>query len=126
MEIIELQKGSQTIAVSVAQRKTGKSQSELNQTQEKENDPGTISKEIQKFQNQLQFPEEALEQGLESQCEWRIRISESGKAENIENLVPCRYKIFEKEFLKSIGNWKFALEPGQVVRVPVSFRIQER
>ncbi|MCB1177433.1 MAG: energy transducer TonB, partial [Leptospiraceae bacterium] len=125
---IQLSKGS-IISLKLNNSKTEKtfSKETNNPTNTNNSSPkGTISEEIQKFKNQLSFPEDALEQGLESNCEWIVTVGKEGKAEKIRNIRACKYKIFEKEFLESIGNWKFDLEEGEEISIPVNFRIQEK
>jgi TonB family protein len=124
--VIDLQKGGNP-SISFSSHKNNLSSGEMKKSEKSQPiDSGTLSREIAKFTNQIQFPEEALEQGLESDCEWKIKITETQTAGNIQILTPCRYQIFEKEFLQSIAKWKFALEPGTEIRIPVRFKIQEK
>ncbi|WP_039935774.1 LIC_10042 family TonB-like protein [Leptospira inadai] len=85
---------------------------------------GTEEFEIEKFKNEIHFPPEALEQRLESDCTWNVEIGREGEARKVTTIRPCRYRIFESQFRKSIYRWKFQLKEGTVLTIPVSFRIE--
>ncbi|TGK28041.1 hypothetical protein EHQ12_13655 [Leptospira gomenensis] len=87
---------------------------------------GTLEKEIRRFQNEIHFPERALEQRLESDCSWEVRIKSGGKGEILRTIQPCAYSIFENEFRRALKTWKFELEEDTNIIIPVSFKIDER
>lgn len=90
---------------------------------ESSEDSASIKQEIQALQNSIQYPPDALEQGLESDCEWRIVVGELGKYEKLELTKPCTYRIFEDEVKRSIKEWKFSSPEGTVMDLPIRFRI---
>ncbi|MDV6234054.1 energy transducer TonB [Leptospira ellisii] len=93
----------------------------------KSSDPqGTLEKEIHRFRNEIHFPQGALEQRLESDCSWEVRIKSDGKGEIIRTVQPCGYSIFENEFRRALKTWKFELEEDTNLVIPVSFKIDER
>ncbi|PKA17674.1 LIC_10042 family TonB-like protein [Leptospira haakeii] len=85
---------------------------------------GTPEAEIERFKNEIHFPPEALEQRLESDCSWEVVIGPNGAARNITTIKPCKYKVFESQFRRSISSWKFQLPEGNIIIIPVSFRIE--
>ena len=85
---------------------------------------GTIAEEIHKIQNKISYPAQALEDELESECEWSVVINAKQKASQIKTLRPCRYKIFEEEFHRVIQDWNFNLPEKTVLQIPVSFKIK--
>ncbi len=85
---------------------------------------GTPEAEIEKFQNEIHFPAEALEQRLESDCTWELEIGPNGIAKKIKTLKSCKYPIFESHFRRAVSSWKFQLPEGKVIIIPVSFRIE--
>ncbi|MEM7182000.1 MAG: TonB family protein [Spirochaetota bacterium] len=112
----------------VTQKKKQPKQKQSNtekQTNQKPSVQGNITQEISRFKNSLQYPETAIEQGLESECTWEVEINPEGKAQNVRTLKPCLYNIFEREFRKSIRTWKFALQPGTRLQIPVSFILEK-
>ncbi|PJZ56367.1 LIC_10042 family TonB-like protein [Leptospira barantonii] len=93
---------------------------------EKANSEGTIEREIEKFKNEIHFPQGALDQRLESDCSWEVRINSGGKGEILRTIQPCRYSIFEVEFHRALKTWKFDLNEGTNLIIPVSFKVDER
>ncbi|XDD50284.1 hypothetical protein AB3N59_00200 [Leptospira sp. WS92.C1] len=87
---------------------------------------GTEQKEIEKFKNEIHFPPDALEQRLESDCSWEVRIKSDGNGEILKTLQPCRYSIFETEFRRALKTWKFDLNEGTSLIIPVSFKIDDK
>lgn len=85
---------------------------------------GNPHKEIQKFKHSLQYPLQAKEQELESECSWQIEIDANGRASHIRTIQPCLYDIFEHEFRTNVSKWKFNLAEGTVLKIPVSFIIE--
>jgi len=85
---------------------------------------GTIAEEIHKIQNKISYPSQALEDGLESECEWSVVIDAKQKASQIKTVRPCRFKIFEEEFHRVIQDWNFTLPEKTVLQIPVSFKIK--
>lgn len=86
---------------------------------------GSVEEEVLKVKNKISYPPQALEQGLESECEWKVEIGINKKAKKIEVVKPCQYKIFDKEFRKVIKDWEFNLANGTVLKIPVSFIIEQ-
>ena len=85
---------------------------------------GTIVSEINEIKNAIQYPADALEQGLESECEWKVLIGKGGVSSKVELNKPCEYKIFEKEFMRVIGSWKFRSPENTWLEIPVRFKIE--
>ncbi|MBK8398898.1 MAG: energy transducer TonB [Leptospiraceae bacterium] len=85
---------------------------------------GTVAEEIDKIQNKISYPPQALEDGLESECEWSLVIDSRKKASQIKTIHPCKYKIFEEEFRRVISDWEFTLPENTVLQIPVKFKIQ--
>lgn len=85
---------------------------------------GTPEAEIERFKNEIHFPPEALEQRLESDCSWEVMIGPNGAAKKVTTIKPCKYKVFETQFRRSISSWKFQLPEGNIIIIPVSFRIE--
>ncbi|EMO09570.1 hypothetical protein LEP1GSC137_3101 [Leptospira borgpetersenii str. Noumea 25] len=90
------------------------------------NNAGTLQNEIEKFKNEIHFPQEALDQRLESDCSWEVRIKSDGKGEIFKTLHPCKYSIFEVEFNRALRTWKFDLKEGTSLIIPVSFKVYDR
>jgi cytoskeletal protein RodZ len=86
---------------------------------------GAITEEIKKIQNNIQYPPDALEQELESDCTWEIIVGKNQKMSSMNLIKPCKYKIFEKEFEKVIGNWNFNSPENSILIVPLRFRIEK-
>ena len=86
---------------------------------------GTIIEEVNEIRNSIQYPPDALEQGLETECEWKVLIGENKNASKVELIKPCKYKIFETEFLKVIGSWKFKSPEGVWIEIPIRFKIEK-
>ncbi|AYV57504.1 hypothetical protein CH370_12680 [Leptospira kmetyi] len=93
---------------------------------ENANAEGTVEREIQKFKNEIHFPQGALDQRLESDCSWEVGIKSGGKGEILRTIQPCRYSIFEVEFHRALKTWKFDLKEGTNLIIPVSFKVDER
>ncbi|MBM9576814.1 hypothetical protein JWG45_06560 [Leptospira sp. 201903070] len=93
---------------------------------EDRNDSGTIQREIEKFKNEIHFPQGALEQRLESDCSWEVEIKPGGKAEIFKTLEPCKYSVFEIEFKRALKTWKFNLKEGTNLIIPVSFKVDDK
>lgn len=85
---------------------------------------GSVEEEILKVKKQISYPPDALEQGLESECEWKVKIGKNKKVETVEAIKPCKHRIFDKEFRKVIQNWEFNLPEGSELKIPVSFVIE--
>ncbi|EIE02627.1 LIC_10042 family TonB-like protein [Leptospira licerasiae] len=85
---------------------------------------GTPEAEIERFKNEIHFPPEALEQRLESDCSWEVLIGANGAAKKVTTIKPCKYKVFETQFRRSVSSWKFQLPEGNIIIIPVSFRIE--
>ena len=108
--------------------KKKKQKPEKSETQDARSKPlvqGNLTQEISRFKNSLHYPEAAIEQGLESECTWQVEVNPEGKAKNIRTLKPCLYNIFEKEFRRSIRTWKFSLQAGTRLTIPVSFILEK-
>ena len=100
----------------------------LNQNQKTENtvnSEGAIAEEVSKIQNKISYPPQALEDGLESDCEWSIVVNAEQKASQIKTVRPCKYRIFEEEFYHVIQNWNFPLPENTILQIPVSFKIKK-
>ena len=121
---IKIQKGSSgLISFVFASQEEG-----LNQNQKTENtinSEGTIAEEVSKIQNKISYPAQALEDGLESDCEWSIVVNAEQKASQIRTVRPCKYRIFEEEFYHVIQNWNFPLPENTILQIPVSFKIKK-
>jgi TonB family protein len=100
---------------SVGKENTQSSESEL---------IGVKSKDVSDFKNSIQYPPDALQQGLESNCEWKVLVGLNGSAEKIELVRPCKYKIFEAEFMKVVKHWKFKSPENTWLDIPILFRIE--
>lgn len=83
-----------------------------------------VVSEINDIKNAIQYPADALEQGLESECEWKVLIGKGGLISKVELNKPCQYKIFEKEFMRVIGSWKFRSPENTWLEIPVRFKIE--
>ena len=83
-----------------------------------------VVSEINDIKNAIQYPADALEQGLESECEWKVLIGKGGVISKVELNRPCKYKIFEKEFMRVIGSWKFRSPENTWLEIPVRFKIE--
>ncbi len=120
---IEIQKGATGIVSFVFSNPTeGIKQNAI--TKEISSVEGTIAEEIHKIQNKISYPAQALEDELESECEWSVVINAKQKASQIKTIRPCRYKIFEEEFYRVIQDWNFSLPEKTVLQIPVSFKIK--
>lgn len=86
----------------------------------------TIQEEINRIQKSIQYPNSALERGLESDCEWIVTVAENRKLENVETSKKCRYQIFDSAFRQTIAHWEFQIPQGSRIRIPVSFRILDK
>lgn len=93
---------------------------------ENANDSGTLEREIEEFKNEIHFPQGALEQRLESDCSWEVKIQSDGKAEILKTLQPCKYSVFETEFKRALRTWKFNLKEGTNLIIPVSFKVDDK
>lgn len=121
---IQIQKGSTGI-ISFVFSKNLDGMSETPKMENTSSLEGTITEEISKIQNKISYPPLALEDGLESECEWSITIDSHQKASQVKTIRPCKYKIFDDEFQKVIHDWKFSLPENTVLNIPVSFKIQK-
>ena len=81
--------------------------------------------EIQKIKNKISYPAIALEQKLESDCEWEIVVAKDKHPKSIIELKKCKYSIFSDHFRNFIQGWEFNLSPGTVLKIPISFKIRE-
>jgi outer membrane biosynthesis protein TonB len=86
---------------------------------------GAISEEINKIRNKISYPAQALEDGLESECEWSIVIDSKQKASQVKTIRACKYKIFDEEFHHVIQDWNFALPENTILHIPISFKIRK-
>ncbi|MDI7218462.1 hypothetical protein QMN07_13200 [Leptospira santarosai] len=122
---IHLKKGvSRSVTLSFLQEGAGKNSKSF--MPEKSYNEGTLLKEIEKFKNEIHFPQGALDQRLESDCSWGVRIKSDGKGEIFRTLQPCKYSIFEVEFNRALRTWKFDLKEGTNLIIPVSFKLYDR
>ncbi|WP_016752007.1 LIC_10042 family TonB-like protein [Leptospira kirschneri] len=122
---IHLKKGTTpTVTFSFLQNDSNKNSKSF--MSENSNNEGTLRKEIEKFKNEIHFPQGALDQRLESDCSWEVRIKSGGKGEILRTLQPCKYSIFEVEFNRALRTWKFDLQEGTNLIIPVSFKIYDR
>jgi outer membrane biosynthesis protein TonB len=85
---------------------------------------GTLTEEIDKLRNKISYPVQALEDGLESECEWSVVIDKNQKATQVKTIHACKYKIFEEEFQRVIKDWNFTLPENTILQIPVSFKIR--
>lgn len=123
MSKIEINKGSSGfISFVFANNREGMSESP--QSENTSSLEGTVAEEINKIQNKISYPPQALEEGLESECEWSIVIDAKQKASQVKTIRPCKYKIFDDEFHRVIQGWNFTLPENTVLQIPVSFKIQ--
>ncbi len=123
MNKIEIKKGSTGfISFAFANHKEGMSESP--QSEKTSSLEGTVAEEINKIRNKISYPPQALEDGLESECEWSIVIDAKQKASQVKTIRPCKYKIFDDEFRRVIQDWNFTLPENTVLLIPVSFKIQ--
>lgn len=122
-EKIEIEKGSaQILSFVFPNTKNGIGSQDNIKTSD--NTEGAISEEVNKIRNKILYPPQALEDGLESDCEWSLQIDANQSAKNIKIIQPCKYKIFEEEFQRVIHNWKFNLPENTSLTIPVSFKIK--
>lgn len=122
---IYLKKGT-TPTVTLSFLQDGSNKNSKSFMSENSNYEGTLRKEIEKFKNEIHFPQGALDQRLESDCSWEVRIKSDGKGEILRTLQPCKYSIFEVEFNRALRTWKFDLKEGTNLIIPVSFKIYDR
>lgn len=116
--------GAVPLTLSLSSDSNGKNaKSEIS---ENTNDSGTLEREIEEFKNEIHFPQGALEQRLESDCSWEVRIQSDGKAEILKTLQPCKYSVFEIEFKRALRTWKFNLKEGTNLIIPVSFKVDDK
>ncbi|MCB1143230.1 MAG: TonB family protein [Leptospiraceae bacterium] len=85
---------------------------------------GTIQEEIHSIQNSIHYPPDALEQELESECEWEVIVGSEKKMKDYRILKPCKYKIFEEEFDRVIKTWKFKSPDNAKLKIPIRFRME--
>ncbi|EMN14582.1 LIC_10042 family TonB-like protein [Leptospira borgpetersenii] len=122
---IHLKKGvSQNVTLSFLEEGVGKNSKSF--MPKNSNNAGTLQNEIEKFKNEIHFPQGALDQRLESDCSWEVRIKSDGKGEIFKTLHPCKYPIFEVEFNRALRTWKFDLKDGTSLIIPVSFKVYDR
>lgn len=123
MNKIEINKGSSGfISFVFANNREGMSESP--QSENTSSLEGAVAEEINKIRNKISYPPQALEDGLESECEWSIVIDAKQKASQVKTIRPCKYKIFDDEFHRVIQDWNFTLPENTVLQIPVSFKIQ--
>ncbi|EMY77521.1 hypothetical protein LEP1GSC060_2929 [Leptospira weilii serovar Ranarum str. ICFT] len=122
---IHLKKGSvPNVTLNFLQEGSGENSKSLKS--ENANNEGTLRKEIEKFKNEIHFPQGALDQRLESDCSWEVKIKSDGEGEIFRTLQPCKYSIFEVEFNRALRTWKFDLKEGTNLIIPVSFKVYDR
>lgn len=92
--------------------------------------PGGMNKARQYIANNLEYPEEAQEAGIEATIQAKFVIEKDGTLTNIQIENPQGYGL-DKEVirvLRRMPKWKPALLKGQPVRsqfrMPISFRLQ--
>lgn len=120
---IEIQKGAGGfISFVFANNTEGVNQTQ--QTDKTSSTEGAVSEEINKIRNKISYPAQALEDGLESECEWSIVIDAKQKASQVKTIRPCKYKIFDEEFYRVIQDWNFTLPENTILEIPVSFKIK--
>jgi outer membrane biosynthesis protein TonB len=90
-----------------------------------ESDTGKIQEEITKIQNKIQYPSYALEERLESDCEFSILVDKNRKASNLKIVKECSDKSFDQEFKKVIFDWEFNIPEGTFLKIPVRFRLEK-
>ncbi len=123
----ELQKGlSVSFQSGLKKNEIGRSISPLSNENRITNNEelGIVESEINEIKNAIQYPPDALEQGLESECEWKVLIGKGGVSSKVELNRPCKYKIFENEFMRVIGSWKFKSPENTWLEIPVRFKIE--
>ncbi len=121
---IEIQKGSTGfISFVFASHADGMTQSP--QTEKISSVEGAISEEINKIRNKISYPAQALEDGLESECEWSIVIDSKQKASQVKTIRACKYKFFDEEFHHVIQDWNFTLPENTILHIPISFKIRK-
>lgn len=103
--------------------KNPQSMATYQQSESQMEEAGSVHEEIEAIQNSIRYPLDALEQGLESECEWLVYVGNEGKYEKLVLTKPCSYKIFEEEVQKSIYSWKFKSPAGSKLELPIRFRI---
>lgn len=86
---------------------------------------GTETEEISKFQNSLSYPPLALERGWETECEWEVEIIE-GKIVTWNYLRACSHEIFRTTVEKSFRTWEFSPRLTKKIKIPIRFKIQQQ
>jgi hypothetical protein len=84
-----------------------------------------IEEEIENFRQRLGYPADALDQDLESSCEWLLIIGEDGHPVKILNRKHCEYSIFERHFESEAKKWKFKLPKETELIIPVLFKVKK-
>ncbi|RHX92142.1 LIC_10042 family TonB-like protein [Leptospira stimsonii] len=123
-KIILKKGGSPPLSLSLSNNSNGRNSKSAHSENSKVS--GTFEREIEEFKNEIHFPQGALEQRLESDCSWEVEIKSDGKAEILKTLQPCQYSIFEVEFKRALRTWKFNLEEGAKLIIPVSFKVDDK
>lgn len=83
-----------------------------------------LEREVSAIRKKILYPPQALEKGLESECEWIVTVAENRKVESMAEVKKCRYMVFREAFQAALDDWEFQLPPGTQIRIPISFRIQ--
>ncbi|MCX7998220.1 MAG: hypothetical protein N3A69_04610, partial [Leptospiraceae bacterium] len=60
-----------------------------------------------------------------TECEWEVEILE-GKVRAWKYLRACSHEIFRTTVEKAFPNWKFSPSLSKNLRIPISFRIQQK
>ncbi len=84
-----------------------------------------ISKEIHRFLSDLKYPLQALEKGLESDCNWVVMVAENGRNKILEESGGCKYKVFDTYLRQKLEDWDFQVQPNTVLKIPIRFRIKK-
>lgn len=81
---------------------------------------------VSKFLANLKYPPLALEQKLESKCSWEIVMGENYKISTVKRIQICKYMVFQNFVEDSLKTWKFELNPGEKLLIPVSFELEKQ
>ncbi len=121
--ILETKKGNiQTIQLQFPVSQFG---SQLSNSSDLDSESGKLQEEITKIQNKIQYPAYALEERLESICEFSIRVDQNLKATDLKTIRECSDKSFEIEFKRVIFDWEFNLPEGSILKIPIRFRLEK-
>jgi TonB family protein len=126
-EIIRIlpKQGSQ-VSIFARNQTRGRGESPTDQYTEKSLGASEVEEEINRLRKKILYPPSALERGLESECEWIVTVAENHKFKKLEEVQSCKYAIFDRAFRDALQDWEFNLPPGTKIRIPVSFRIEDK